>query len=162
MKNRQSFLGRGVPAALAGILYLAFAAQLDWAEVAMAAVAGMLALTALHSIRRHQRQRAEFMAPPLGWLARIVGKLASDSWRVLAALVVSLFAPARDGALRVIPFAPGGDSPRDVARRTWVTLGKSLTPNGIVIFVDRPNQRLLMHKLVASGESDHMNKEWPA
>ena len=114
-----------------------------------------------YQLRRLDGEGQTFLLPTVGWLARVTGKMLTDSVRVVTALASSVaMRPAR-GRLSTIPFNPGESDARSVVRRAWITLGKSLTPNSIVIAVDWPHERLLVHELVSSGKPDVIQK-WPA
>lgn len=153
-------LGLAGRAALAALLYLGFASKLEWPELCMAVIAGALAAAAIYQLRRNDGQRVEFIVPPLGWFVRLAIMLVSDSAKVIAALLGSVVGHTVTGRLQTMPFDAGDGDGRSAARRTWVTLGKSLPPNSIVIFIDRFHQRLLLHELVFS-QRESISQEWP-
>lgn len=132
---------------LAG-LYLLLAAKLNWPEAcvaSLAATAGGEMIRRLGTPRTPSRQRT---IPPAGWLGGILASVFTDGWRVMAALAQAASRRRRiHGSLDLIAFAAGDDRAPDAARRTWVTLGLSLAPATAAIAVDRPRQRILVHRL---------------
>lgn len=153
-------MGLFVRAALGALLYLAFASNLKWSELCMSVVAGALAATAIYWLRRIDRQQVRFIVPPPIWVAQLAIKMVSDSAKVTVTLVRAVLGRMVGGHLKSMAFRAGGSTGRCAARRTWVTLGKSLPPNGIVIFIDRYQQRLLLHELAPNPAADEP-REWP-
>lgn len=156
----RTWMGLLVRAMLGALLYLAFASKLEWPELCMSVVAGALAATGIYWLRRIDRQQVRFIVPPPIWVAQLAIKMVSDSAKVTVALASAVLGHTVGGRLKTIGFESGGSDGRCAARRTFVTLGKSLPPNGIVIFIDRYQQRLLLHELAPSQAADEP-REWP-
>lgn len=143
-------------------LYLCFAAKLSWPECAVALASGLLAAVAWLLLRRFDGRQPLAIMPPALWSIRLPIKVVCDGFRVMTSLVKATISQRRfAGNLRAVPFHTGGNEPADAARRAWVTVGNSISPNSMVIAIDRPYQRLLLHELAKKSAADAQSREWP-
>ena len=143
-------------------LYLCFAAKLSWPECAIALASGLLAAADWLLLRRFDGRQPLAIMPPALWSIRLPLKVVCDGFRVVTSLVKATISQRRlSGNLRAVPFHTGGNEPGSAARRAWVTVGNSLSPNSMVIAIDRPYQRLLLHELAKKSHADAQSREWP-
>lgn len=123
------------------------------------ALAASLFAVLLHHLANRQ---LTLRAPWLRLLARVARSLVSDSVRVGAVLLHSLWRrpPGAVGSQIRQPFRNGDDTPLSAGRRGLVTLGLSLAPNGFVIAMPGGEDAILLHRLVPAPPSD--DQIWPA
>ncbi|HET8565665.1 MAG TPA: Na+/H+ antiporter subunit E [Solirubrobacterales bacterium] len=87
------------------------------------------------------------------WLLRLYRPLLSvprDLARLAAVALAALRPGARpaSGRFRALPFEPGGGGPEDRGREALAELAGSLSPNTLVVGLDREQGLLLVHQLV--------------
>ncbi len=128
---------------------------------ATAEVVAGVAVAALGATAAEVVRRSRFVAvSPRGLLPRHPWRLAttivSDCWLLTVALWRQLRRrDANVGVFRGIAFDAGSDDdPRAAARRAAYTALISLTPNTYVIGIDREQNNILVHELVAGPRED--------
>src|SRR5487761_877005 len=121
-------------------------------------LAGALsALIAAFATEWAREQRFIGFAPRPGWwllLLRLPAYLARDMARLLLVLGGKLLRLRNDpGVICAAPFHAGGYDPRAAARSILAVLIGSYPPNSIVLEIDRDENRVVMHQLLAAGLS---------
>lgn len=101
-------------------------------ELVAALLGGAIAATAMLTVRR---QRLLGFVPDPPWLARLpraLWQIVREFGVVAAALITR---PA--GLWRGLEFPAGGDDARSAGRRAIATWGETLSPNSILVDIDR-------------------------
>jgi hypothetical protein len=83
-----------------------------------------------------------------GW--RLLGYAFSGTWEILLVLARHLAGKPAESLFQVTPFDPGGDDPHSATRRALAVGYTSITPNFIVVDVDRKEGRMLYHQIEKS------------
>ncbi|MFN2460533.1 MAG: Na+/H+ antiporter subunit E [Candidatus Velthaea sp.] len=125
------------------------------AVIALGAAVAAVAALRLSGVR----YRLRWSWAPL--VLRLVRNVARDTFIVSAALVrgIAKGAAPRDRIVDV-PFDAGGDDAESAARRALVTAGISMSPNGIVVDVDRDRRVVRVHRLVPD-DAPPLSRAWP-
>lgn len=128
--------------------WLVFVGNFELPELYAGALVAALAATASNVVL--EDKIALFYANP-GWLALALllpRDIAVDSFRVLRVLVRRLLlgAPARSG-IRTVPFEAGGDDAASATRRGLAITYGTISPNSIVLGIDRERGLLYFHQL---------------
>jgi len=91
---------------------------------------------------------------------RIVGYMFSGSWELLKAMAMQIFTrPGAQSIVFAVPFDLGeDDDPRAAARRALAIIYTTMTPNFVVLGLDRKNRLMLYHQ-VLSGPVLEITKE---
>ena len=130
-------------------LWLLFVFQFNAKELLAGAVAATLSVVAL--------QIASGAVPPCfqlepRWLVqgfRLPGMIAGDLLIMFKAFIERIRRKQVRGVWRQSNFQTNDDC-HGAARRALTILFLTATPNSIVIDIDRPNSRLLLHELVSA------------
>ena len=138
-------------------LYLLLAGQASGQEVVAGALVATVAAGSAVLVRRLGSSVFGFRYAWLRRLARLAVLLAADLGRVGRFLAGALAAPARGAGIVRQPFAEGGDTPEDGARRGIVVLAASFTPNSFAIGI--APKTLLLHRLVQQPSA--ADRRWP-
>jgi multisubunit Na+/H+ antiporter MnhE subunit len=135
-------------------LWLALTTTLDVQELVAGALAAAVAAVTAELVRAQGLVR---FRPMPRWLVRsriLPRRVLSDS--VLLGRVLFRHALRREvasGAFRALGFDPGGDDARSATRRALVIAAISLTPNTIVVGIDRNERLILVHQLAPSRDA---------
>jgi hypothetical protein len=124
--------------------WVLYTTTLDPLEVIAGGIAAGFGVVATMLVRA---QRLVRFAPRAAWLRpawRLPGRVVTDSWRVLSAVVGHLAGRRSTGAFRTEPF-PGGSGARAAARRALATAGWSLPPGSYVVGFDEDRDVVLLH-----------------
>lgn len=136
------------------VLWQAFVNTFLAAEVIAGVAAAAVAATAAELVRG---QGLVHFRPRLSWLLqarRLPRGVMVDSWTLATVLWRRTVRRQKvQGDFEAVPFASGGDDPRSSARRALYVAAISLTPNTIVVGIDREKDMMLVHQLVPSGPS---------
>lgn len=110
-----------------------------------AALAATVAEVAQHQAATHIRIRIEWAAKAL----RLPASVATDTVIVFGALV-RMVRRGEAPASRFVewPAAGGDDTPEGVTRRALLVAGRSVSPNTLVLGVDRERDTMVVHELV--------------
>jgi multisubunit Na+/H+ antiporter MnhE subunit len=137
-------------AVLLGI-WLLFVSKLEPSETLVGVGAAVLSATASEIVRGVERPR---FLPHIGWMLefwRIPLQILKDCGLVTAKLFRILTGRGRGtGHFVSVPFEWGGTDQRSVARRVLAILYTTVTPNTIVVGIDRERNEMLLHTLVES------------
>jgi multisubunit Na+/H+ antiporter MnhE subunit len=111
-----------------------------------AVLAALLAELVTHQAAARFRMRIEWLVPAL----RLPGQVARDTVVVYGALWRRLaHGEEPHSAFEELPARFGDDSPEGVTRRTLLVGGASVAPNTIVLGIDKDNDVMVVHRLVA-------------
>ena len=131
------------------VIWMLYVDKTEWAELALGAGAAVAAATASEAVRAEEHPR---FLPHIRWMLHfwrvpydILRDCAMVTWKLLA-LSVRFRRP--HGKFLAIPFHAGGDNHRDAARRTLAIEFSTMSPNSIIIGIDRRRNVLLFHQLV--------------
>jgi multisubunit Na+/H+ antiporter MnhE subunit len=81
-------------------------------------------------------------------------RVATETAVVFAALVRHATGRKRvRGTWAAIPFESGGEDPESAARRALTTIASSISPNSLVVGLDREEGVILVHQLVSDPRS---------
>ena len=153
------FWGAAVFVVLSG-LYLFLAGTIDSIELtAMTVCAGAGTILAV-ALERVAKRNYVPLAPSRAILKpffALLPELVIVGRELMAAILVG--ATRQRGAFVQQPFEPGGDTPRDAARRAITIIGVSLAPRAFVVRGERTD-RLLLHTLPEKAAST--DTAWPA
>jgi multisubunit Na+/H+ antiporter MnhE subunit len=126
------------------------------AEVVAGVVVAAVAATAVDVVRRSPliELSPRGLLPRRPW--RLLGAVVSDCWLLTVALGRQLRQREDNvGVFRGIAFDAGpDDDPRAAARRAAYTALISLAPNTYVVGIDREQNNMLVHELVAGLRED--------
>ena len=134
---------------VSSVTWLLYTGKLERNELLLGLPAAILAALASEIVRGEEHPR--FLPNASMWLPlwRVPLDVLSDglliSWNVLVA-ASALRRPA--GKFVAIRFRAGGADSRSVARRTLAIDFSTISPNAIVIAIDRRRNLLLFHQLV--------------
>jgi len=123
-------------------------------EMLVGAVVLLLTGIFLYQVWRTETLDVEFQLVDIaqGW--RVPGYLIKDVYVITAVLLKDLLGMASAGSFyRVDKVKHEKRHPRQEARDVLTTLYTTMTPNSIVIGIDRRQDRLLFHQLQRSGIS---------
>jgi hypothetical protein len=145
--------------ALGGAFYLLLIDTTSSPEL-YAGIGAMLLAGAAFEVSREQGFSEAALSPR--WLLR-GGRVL---WRVPAQILIvcgQAFAQLLDhkptrGRLRAVPFRAGGEGSHDAGRRALTEALGSLTPNTIVIGIDRDRDLLLVHQLRVRGGREELDQ----
>ena len=142
-------------------LYLLLALEWQMGELVAGTICAAISAWLLLTIRRWSEARFPVRLRWFWFLARrLPGKALADCTLLLRAFGTD----GAPGVFRAVPFdADAEEQPGEAAaRRAVVIAGASLSPNSVVVAVDRKQNRLLVHQLVPTrtppGDSDRL---WP-
>lgn len=129
-------------------LWLAFVFKAEWQETVVGIGAAALGASATAAVRATGHPR---FLPRLSWILefrRVPGQIISDT----AAMIGKLFRMAVRGDTGIgriiaIPFEPGDEGGHSVARRALAVTYASISPDSIVMEIDRAHNRALVHML---------------
>jgi multisubunit Na+/H+ antiporter MnhE subunit len=85
---------------------------------------------------------------------RLPGYIARDVVVVLRVLARDLAGPRAPSLFRSAPWRANSRSPRDVARRTLAVAYATVSPNCVVVGIDRKQGQILFHQLEAAPVSE--------
>jgi multicomponent K+:H+ antiporter subunit E/multicomponent Na+:H+ antiporter subunit E len=129
-------------------LYLLFVGELSVAELAVGAGVAALGVVAWEVVWEEGLGRAIADVRLFALARYLLAQTVTDTWRVLKVLALWLLerrpAPSE---VRAVPFDPGGDDARSATRRALAVAYTSVTPNSIVLDVDRKKGVLLLHQI---------------
>jgi multisubunit Na+/H+ antiporter MnhE subunit len=129
-------------------LWLAFVDTFAREEVALGLIAGAIAATAADLVRAQDLVRFRLEPRWLRDLYRLPRQVLGDCWVLARALWRQLTGHPVRGAFRVVPFPGEADDARSAARRALATAVVSVTPNTVVVGVERDEGHMLVHQLV--------------
>jgi multisubunit Na+/H+ antiporter MnhE subunit len=139
-------------------LWLVFVFQTSRSEVLVGLACSALATFALRTVLSSVPLCFQ---PSLRWLAqawRLPGMIVEDLWVLLKVLGRHLLRKPSQSILEITDFTATGDNSRESAQRALATLFLSVSPNSIVIDIDRSNRQLLFHQLQRSPLSVLVSK----
>ncbi|MDX6570436.1 MAG: hypothetical protein QOH15_3014 [Gaiellales bacterium] len=122
-------------------------------------IAAASAATVAATIGEIARSRA-------GVHARVPLRIVAESWSVVHQTLVDfgilmwvlvLSAARRKvvrGAFRAHSLAAGGDDPRGVGTRAWITWAANISPNAIAIDIDKERDLSLVHDVIPNRNSE--------
>lgn len=140
---------RGTLDALAvASLWLLFAGRWAGEELAAAAAVGVLGALVGAAVRHVAEEAPTPVRHHLRAVVPAYGRALADAWRVTLLLLRPPVGRLPAGRLRRVPFAPGGDEPRDRGRRLAVTLATTLSPASYVVGFDADRDEALIHELL--------------
>lgn len=142
------------------LIYLLLAGKTNAAELFAGAVLALLATVALTAVRLVSGVRFELKSAWLRPLATVPLRVVTDSFLVLAANCRRPFRARGSGRFSKREFNPGNNHSASRTRRALVTAAISLTPNSVVVAVDRAGHRLLVHELVPTKDRER-DPDWP-
>ena len=142
------------------LIYLLLASETGGAELSAGALLALVATVALTAVRRVSGVRFELKSAWLRPVATVPLRVVTDSFVVLAANCRRPFRARGSGRFSEREFNPGNDHPSSRTRRALVTTAVSLTPNSVVVAVDRAGHRLLVHELVPTKDTER-DPDWP-
>ena len=130
-------------------LWFLFVGKLVFAELVIGIVCAALATVASQVV--FQARLAKLVGNPQLWLEawHLPWTVVKDTGLVLAVLAKHVLgiAPAKS-LLRAVEFDPGEeDEPQDATRRALATGYSTVSPNVIVVGIDRERRFLLFHQL---------------
>ena len=129
-------------------LWLLYVSSLSPHELLAGTGAAALAAFASEAVRSAEQPRFVLHLRMLRAARRVPFEILRDCARVTA----KLFSGRRPaGRFRTIPFYAGGDDGASVARRTLAIAFVTVSPNSIVIAIDKRRNRMLFHELVRGG-----------
>jgi multisubunit Na+/H+ antiporter MnhE subunit len=129
-------------------LWLAFVDTFAGEEVALGLIAAAIAATAADLVRAQDLVRFRLEPRWLRDLYRLPWQVLRDCWVLARALWRRLAGHPVQGAFRVVPFPGEADDARSAARRALATAVVSVTPNTVVVGVERDEGHMLVHQLV--------------
>jgi len=130
-------------------LWLAFVGEWDLTEWVAAALAATVAGSAAVVVREQGELRARFRLRWLREAARVPLQIAVDFWLLVRAL------PARDeGLFHARPTGARGQGAEAAARRAFVTVAATYSPNAYVVDADPETGEVLLHDLVSHRDSE--------
>ena len=121
-------------------------------EVIAGVAAAAVAATAAELVRGQGLVHFHFRLRWLLQAGRLPRGVILDSWTLATVLWRRTVRGERiHGDFEAVPFESGGDDARSSARRALYVAAISLTPNTIVVGIDREDDTMLVHELVPSG-----------
>ena len=129
--------------------WMLFVATTQVPDLALGAASAVLTTLLVTLIRRQSGHRVAFCAAWLPSLLFLLPRLFADTATVFAALFQQIFRgrPVR-GAFRAVPYAGVyATEPEASAADAFVLAANSLTPNTIVLDIDRVEGLVLLHQL---------------
>ncbi len=133
------------------VLWFLFVSRLQWSEAWVGLAAAALGAGATEAVRRTEHPR---FFPHLSWILlfrRLPVQILSDSWAVTKKLGRMMFRGDRGtGRFITMPFRAGGGGPRAIARRALAIVYGSLSPDSIVVSINRAHNRLVVHLLTGN------------
>lgn len=136
-------------------LWFLFAAKVELGEILAGIGGAALAATGGRAIRQCMDARFKFK---FAWLLetwRLPGYVLSDTvivFKVLFRRLVLLKKP--ESLMLSVPFDTGGATARSAARRAFALLVTTLSPNSIVMGIDRESKSMLVHQVEQLGVSE--------
>ena len=131
------------------VTWLLYTGKLERNELLIGLPAAILAALASEIVRGEEHPR--FLPNASMWLPlwRVPADALRDGFLISWNLLVAASASRRPaGKLWAIRFRAGGADSRSVARRTFAIDFSTISPNAIVIGIDRRRNLLLFHQLV--------------
>lgn len=129
-------------------MWLLYTAKLVLNEVMAGIPAAILAALASEIVRGEEHPRflpnAQMLLPIWRVPLDIVRDSVLISWKLLSA-AATLRRPS--GTFLAVPFKAGGSDRRSVARRTLAIEFSTMSPNAIIVGIDRRRDVLLFHQL---------------
>lgn len=132
-------------------LWFLFAAKVEPGEILAGIGGAALAVTGGVAVGRGMDARFKFRPAWLLETWRLPGDVLSDTvlvFKVLFRRIVLLKKP--ESLMRSVPFDFGGASARSAARRAIALIVTTLSPNSIVIGIDRESRSMLVHQVEES------------
>jgi multisubunit Na+/H+ antiporter MnhE subunit len=127
-------------------------------ELLAGAIVATIAATATELVRRQRVAGIAIRPQFLARLWRVAAGVVPDVGRLTVAALAQLLHP-RDarGRTVAIPFAHGGEEPRDNGRRALAQALGSFAPNTIVAGIDPEGGRLIAHQLDPTGSPSDLD-----
>jgi len=132
-------------------VWLLLVAKVSPGELLVGVLAAALAATASQLVVAEHIAAFAPQARALPVLARAPWEILVDTAVVLGELARRLAGRPGRGALVAFDFPTSGDDPGEAARRAIATLVTTLSPNSVVVDVDRARGRVLVHLLAPRG-----------
>jgi hypothetical protein len=130
-------------------IWLLFVSKYDPTELVIGMAASAIALFAVVVV---QREPIVYFKPYMKWviqLWRLPKYMVTGTWELMLALYRQVF--TREGAesvLRATDFDPGGETGGSQARRALAVTYTSITPNFVVLGIDKKNSLLIYHQVL--------------
>lgn len=122
-----------------------------WPELAAGAIAAALCTALVELVReQHVVRLAPHQAFLLGFFKQLA-QVPFDLWLLARELARALAGRHPAGRFHTIPYARGGDSPRNNSRSAAIEGWGSLAPNTLVLGVDE--QEIVVHQLAARASA---------
>ena len=141
------------------ILWLAFVFKLDWQEALVGIGAAALGAFGAAAVRATGHPRFQ---PRLSWILEfrsVPGQIARDTAALTGRLFLMIFRRDTDiGRIIAVPFQTGGSDGRSVARRMLAVTYASISPDAIVMNIDRANNRVFVHVLTSRRAPDLLRR----
>ena len=132
-------------------VYLLFVGEVSRAELIVGTAVALLGTIASFVVWGQHFARLFLDVRLFAQGARLLGEVPRDTWIVLRVLLRQLSGGEPAASLfRTARFDPGGDDARSGTRRALAVGFTSMTPNVIVLDVDREHGVLLYHQLEAA------------
>ncbi len=132
-------------------LWFLFVFKPEWHEAWVGVAAAALGAGATEAVRAAEHPR---FFPHLSWILefrRLPLQILRDTWAVTKKLAAMAFLADRDtGRFLTIPFRAGGNSPRAIARRALAITYGSISPDSIVVGINRAHNQLVLHLLAGN------------
>ncbi len=129
-------------------LWLAFVFSAGWQELLVGTVAAALGACATKAVRA--AGHPHFLPRP-SWILElrlVPGQIVRDTIALVRKLFRMIFrGDTETGRTVAVPFRAGGSDGRSVARRVFAVTAASISPDSIVIGIDRAHDRALLHLL---------------
>lgn len=126
-------------------LWMLFVSQLQRAEFVAGVAAALLGAIADGVVK--SKRLAKF-GPRPAWLWLFSWEpwyVLTGSAAILRALALRLMGKKSESLFRVVPFRAGGEDPESAARRALAITAISISPDTIVVGVDRKRKYMLLH-----------------
>lgn len=133
-----------------GLLWLLFVYQITLPEVLVGAGAAALTVFGLE-----QSLKAEplHFKPEFRWYAylwHMPGAILKDLWVLLQTLVRHIQRKPSEALFQMSSFRPSGEEARQGAQRCLATLFLSVSPNSVVVDIDRDRNLMMFHQVKKS------------
>lgn len=140
------------------LLWLVFVYQISASELTAGGIAS--ALTVVAGLVTCRAVPARFR-PRLHWVAqawRLPGPITSDLWLLLKHLLREMAGKKSRSSFELTDFKAGGEDSPAAAQRALAVLYVSLTPNSVVLDVDREKGQMLLHQAEPTAAPQMLRK----